>query len=920
MTFTQKIKDMVLGSGVSLNPGIFEKIPLPVVLLRPVDDKFYIVNATDELCRMTLASRENIIGKEVPVAFPDEEKVSWWQLEASFRKVIETELPDHIGMIRYDLTDSVTGEKHEKYWEIQNSPIRDSTEKKTLHIWHTVIDKTPEVLLERLRKETENEKLSRKERNQVFIKENSDGLYSLDTAGRFMTANAGLAQIAETPGEELLKMDFLPFCAEHDKEKILELFQKGVQGTPQNFEADFVSGRGRNMVLNINLIPMIIDGVSKGVYGIAKDVTLLRSSEKNLNQKRMFLDLYSQIIDYLVSYGPDTKNLEYIFAQIGKTVGGDRIFYLGDSLKNKEGKTIISDNIHWSRDLRGITSQKPDLYWFNCLVAHFGPFEYDTPVLLNVDKCGTQDQKNLLEQVNGGSLLILPLFHKKEFHGVVGFESHCALKTWHEEEIDFLRSLLKNILSFVEKKISHLEVEKKERELLGTEKKFEFMVQEGSDLIGILDADGTYKFVSASSSGILGIPPEEFIGMNAFDFIHPEDKDFVFAQFSSIASQRQINIPPFRFKDSQGKWRWVETTATNLLKVPEVEGIVTNSRDITSEVERSQEIRELNERYRLAASATRDLIYDWDLITDDVTRYLEGKEQLFGYSLNIMKERDFWRNHVHPDDIENMVEILEDTLNNQNADEINTQYRFRKSDGSYAHLIDRGRIIRDENGKALRLIGATSDISEITSNRNALKLANIRFNYAMKATREMMWDWDVREDTILRSKAFKKIYGYDETEKPSKENFWFSKVVLKDRERVRKSLVAALGDPKITKWKDEYRFYNVKGEKVYVVDRGYIVRDKEGKAVRMVGATLDVSESRRLIKETKKQNKVLKDIAWEQAHLVRGPLTRLMGLVHMQKQKLYEEWDQNELVDLISLSAKELDDIVIKIIRKSEDV
>lgn len=503
---------------------------------------------------------------------------------------------------------------------------------------------------------------------------------------------------------------------------------------------------------------------------------------------------------------------------------------------------------------------------------------------------------------------------------MVGVENVGVPRIWQQEEIEFMRSLLKNVISFVEKRVADLEVEKKERELERTREKFELLVQEGSDLIGILDADGTYKFVSASSSRILNIDPEHFIGRNAFDFIHPDDKDFVFAQFSSIALQRQTHIPPFRFKDAGGNWRWVETIATNLLSTPGIEGIVTNSRDVTQEVLRNHEIRELNERYRLAATATRDLIYDWDLITDEVTRYLEGKEKMFGYSLEAMKERNFWRSHVHPDDLERLSKHLENTLNNPNAKEINSQYRFRKSDGTYAHIIDRGRIIRDEDGKALKLIGATSDISEITSNKNALKLANTRFNYAMKATREMMWDWNIENDTILRSNAFKKIYGYDETEKPSVENFWFSKISEKDREKVKESLFTALENPKVSEWKKEYRFIKENGERSFVVDRGYIVRDAEGKAVRMIGATLDVSESRRMIKEIKKQNKVLRDIAWEQAHVVRGPLTRLKGLTNLLKQKIYDEWDQKELIDLIDRSADELDDIVIKIIRRTEEI
>ncbi|MEG9328447.1 PAS domain-containing protein [Salinimicrobium catena] len=883
------------------------------------NDAFIIVNATNEYCNLLSVSRKEIIGRQVPEVFPDDLE-GWKAVKHSFKKAVHAHEPDHMDILRYDVVDPKTGKKNEKYWQVQNVPLKDPNRHGRIYIWNSIVDKTTEIILGRKAREVEHEINRAKSQNHVFIQQNVDGLYSLDPSGKFLTVNEGLVQIAETSREELLSMDFIPFCAAHDMEKILNCFNQALKGIPQKFEADFVSGKGREMVLSIDLLPMKIEEEIRGVYGIAKDVTSLRISEQNLSQKRKFLELYSQIIDFLVSYGVETANLEYIFSQIGSTVGADRIYYLGQSLEDLDRETIIANNFQWRKKAANTISWKPNLWWFQRLVERFGPFNFDTPILLGERGGEGSEENELFAHLEGGSLLVLPLFVKEKFLGVVGVENNGTPKIWQQEEIEFMQSLLKNVISFVENRMSDLEVEKKERELERTQEKFELLVQEGSDLIGILEADGTYKFVSASSSRVLNIDPEQFIGRNAFDFIHPDDKNFVFAQFSSIALQRQIHIPPFRFIDAEGNWRWVETIATNLLKTPGIEGIVTNSRDVTQEVKRTNEIKELNERYRLAATATRDLIYDWNLETDEVTRYLEGKEKMFGYSLETMRERTFWKTHIHPDDLERLTKHLDDTLTNPNAVEIKTQYRFRKSDGTYAHIIDRGRIIRDEEGKALKLIGATSDISEINSSKNALKLANIRFNYAMKATREMMWDWNIEEDTILRSNAFKKIYGYNEAEKPSVKNFWLNKILEKDRGKVEESLFAALADPKISKWKKEYRFIKESGERSYVVDRGYIIRDASGKAVRMVGATLDVTESRRMLKKFKKQNKILREIAWEQAHVVRGPLTRLKGLTHLLREEIHDEWNQQELIDLIDKSADELDEIIIKIIRRTEEL
>lgn len=131
-----------------------------------------------------------------------------------------------------------------------------------------------------------------------------------------------------------------------------------------------------------------------------------------------------------------------------------------------------------------------------------------------------------------------------------------------------------------------------------SENRFRALVQEGSDLIAILDEQGIYQYVSPTSLPVLGTSPEEYIGKNAFDFIHPEDKDRVLAEFSHIISTKRVDIQPFRFLHKDGSWHWIETIATNLLNEPGVRGIVVNSRDVTHQVEVYSKLAESELRYR----------------------------------------------------------------------------------------------------------------------------------------------------------------------------------------------------------------------------------------------------------------------------------------------------------------------------------
>ncbi|SDL34635.1 PAS domain S-box-containing protein [Salinimicrobium catena] len=464
------------------------------------------------------------------------------------------------------------------------------------------------------------------------------------------------------------------------------------------------------------------------------------------------------------------------------------------------------------------------------------------------------------------------------------------------------------------------ELEQKEKELWKRKKRYQALVQEAFDLVGILDIEGNYKFVSESSISILGIPPQDFNEQNAFDFIHPEDKGRVFEEFSQIKEKKKLRIAPFRYRDADGVWRWFETNVTNMVDDPNVEGVVINSREVTDLIQKNCELQQLHERYELAAAATGDLIYDWDLVTDSVKRFFTGKEKQFGYQRDEIDQRRFWKEHVHPEELEDLRKILKSALADTNRSQIRTTYRIKRADGSYAHLIDRGMILRDEAGKAVRLIGATSDISGLVNRRNALRLANKRFTYAMKATKEMIWDWDITKGYIDRGKAFKKMFGIEVHEKSSVENFWFERIVEKDRYRIKDSLYKTLEDPSLDKWREEYKIWKPNGQNAYVIDRGYIIRDPEGKAVRMVGATLDVTESRQMLKKIKKQNKLLKEVAWEQAHIVRAPIARLKGLLNLFDEDYNGEWEKEEILQLIKDSAEELDRIVTGIIRKTEGI
>ena len=108
------------------------------------------------------------------------------------------------------------------------------------------------------------------------------------------------------------------------------------------------------------------------------------------------------------------------------------------------------------------------------------------------------------------------------------------------------------------------------------------LTENALDIITILNGDGTIRFESQSVEQSLGYKPDEYVGKNAFEFVHPDDLPAVIKSFSE-ALQKQGNTQPltFRFRHKDGSWRMLEGVGNNLLRDPVVAGIVFNSRDIT---------------------------------------------------------------------------------------------------------------------------------------------------------------------------------------------------------------------------------------------------------------------------------------------------------------------------------------------------
>ncbi len=153
----------------------------------------------------------------------------------------------------------------------------------------------------------------------------------------------------------------------------------------------------------------------------------------------------------------------------------------------------------------------------------------------------------------------------------------------------------------------------------------------------------------------------------------------------------------------------------------------------------------LQERFEYAQRATNDVLWDWNLTTNEIWRS-ESFYATFGYKPDEVENTlAWWRDHVHPDDWDRVAASV-DAAARSSTDTVSAEYRFRKFDGSYASVYNRAYVLRDPNGKPQRVIGASMDFSVLKLTEQALQEAQVRFSAFMdnSPTYAFMKDLDGR--------------------------------------------------------------------------------------------------------------------------------------------------------------------------------
>lgn len=423
------------------------------------------------------------------------------------------------------------------------------------------------------------------------------------------------------------------------------------------------------------------------------------------------------------------------------------------------------------------------------------------------------------------------------------------------------------------------------------------LIKGGLDLIAIVDEEAHIKYLSPNFTNATTIPLEEFIGKNAFLQIHPDDLTVYQQEFKTTLAEQKVKSSPHRVLYADGSYRWYESIFTNLINDPSIQGIVINSRDITDSyiANRMEQLeRSILEKNALPNSK----------LVDIATDYIRGIESLHEEMICslLSVQNNCVYNIASPSLHVDYINLINGLAIGDNrgscgtaaftkkqviVSDIETDVRwvdFKSFVKPYGYKACWSMPIIDSNNEVLATFAIyfkeckePNSQEQLVINRSVqilrmiienyariedIKKANERFQYATKATLSIIWDWNVQNDKMFWANGMLDYFGYRPEELSNDSHTWEKYIHPDDHEDVINSIRLKLNSEEDF-WEKEYRFLKSTGDYALVLDRGYIIRDKNGDPKRMVGSMTDVSNEYNLKNLLENASRLAKMGTWD---------------------------------------------------------
>ncbi|MEB2780968.1 PAS domain S-box protein [Algoriphagus sp. C2-6-M1] len=409
-----------------------------------------------------------------------------------------------------------------------------------------------------------------------------------------------------------------------------------------------------------------------------------------------------------------------------------------------------------------------------------------------------------------------------------------------------------------------------------------------SDAFYAVDADWNFTYFNKEAENLLKKSADEVLGGNIWEIFSPAKGTILEEVYRRVASTGQSENFEYHYP---GDGCWYELTVYSSSG-----GVSSYFKNIDERRKAAQELekayKEKNEILESIGDAFFAVDEEWT-----VTYWNKQAETILGRVKKDIVGKNVW---------EEFPDAIDTDFYRQyhQAMETGETVNFEEYYPTLDMWIEVS-VYPSENGLSIYF----KDISLKKAADIRLLEANERFELVTKATNDAIWDWDIENDNFNRSNNIHKMLGSHASTKLKKNEFWQDSFHLEDVGKLQESIQSALNDPHSERWEMEYKVLNDKNAELFIIDRGIIVRNKNGKATRMVGAMTDLTKQKKLekelfqlseslksySKELERSNEELEQFAFITSHDLQEPLRMITSFMDQLKRKYSDQLDDKAL-------------------------
>ena len=372
------------------------------------------------------------------------------------------------------------------------------------------------------------------------------------------------------------------------------------------------------------------------------------------------------------------------------------------------------------------------------------------------------------------------------------------------------------------------------------------VAQNTTNGVVIADADGRIEWVNAAFTRITGYDLAEIKGRKPGHLLQGPETDSATIEKLRLAEQRgegcHVEILNYT---KQGRPFW---QALEIQPVRERSGrlvnFVANLTDITTERADKIRLEHLSQRLKLATRAAALGVWEWDAI-DQRAIWDARMMEIYGVTAaQFTGTLTDWAKRLHAEDRARAQQALQSVLDGGNG--YQQEYRIvRESDGATRQISSSALAQRDNQGRLLRIIGTERDVTSERETTQELQNLNERLQLALRSSNYGVWEYDLVNRRRHWDDRVLEIYGLRPGEFDGSEAAWRKTFHPEDAEAV-PALVQRVIQSDTADYDLQFRIVRPDGAVRHIEAHGHVQRDEKGRAVRLVGLSRDITESKQL--------------------------------------------------------------------------